>query len=207
MCFAFDVHQHGRLRARRGFFAARNKDFLQPVSIEMNQRASSLDAPRHGLRILPFGLMLITILLAAGCGGSGSDSDSDSDSEMTSTLGDNDSHRAGQNCQSCHRPGGSGDGVFTVAGTVFDGNNPSVVKPDVIVRLHGLADENSALVEEIEVDAKGNFYTTATIPFGTGLYAVVVEGAASSPFMSTPVTSSDGACNSCHDGNMVIYIN
>lgn len=146
-------------------------------------------------------LFVIAILFAAGCGGSGgdSDSDSDSDSEMISELGETDSHRAGQDCQQCHDE-------LTVAGTVYDAGNPTEVKPDVLVRLHAQADQSSTLVAEVEVDAKGNFYTTAPIAFGTGLYAVVVDGADASLFMMTPVTANDGACNDCHDGNTVPVI-
>jgi len=179
------------------------------MSNALNERALPASVSRHVRGVLQMSLLLVmTVMLASGCGGGGN-SGSDSDSESTSTLGDNDSHRSGQNCQSCHRPGGDGDGVFTIAGTVFDGNNPTVVKPNVIVRLFALPDQSSALIKEIEVDAKGNFYTTAAIPFGTGLFAVVVDGTMSSPFMTAPVTASDGACNSCHDGNTVpvLFIN
>lgn len=161
--------------------------------------------PVRGILQISF-LLVMTVLLSSGCDGGGG---GDSDSELISTFGDNDSHRAGQNCQRCHRSGGSGDGVFTIAGTVFDGDNPSVVKPDVIVRLFAAPDQSSALIVEIEVDAKGNFYTTAPIPYGAGLFAVLVDGPASSPFMTAPVTASEGACNSCHDGNTVpvLFIN
>jgi len=163
--------------------------------------------PVRGILQINF-LLIMTALLSSGCDGGGG-GDSDGGSELTSTLGDNDSHRAGQDCQRCHRSGGSGDGVFTIAGTVFDGDNPSVVKPNVIVRLFALPDQSSALIEEIEVDAKGNFYTTAPIPYGAGLFAVLVDGPVSSPFMMAPVTASEGACNSCHDGNAVpvLFIN
>lgn len=155
-------------------------------------------------------LCLSMILAVASVSLGGCESDGGGgDNEEISRLGGDDSHRAGQNCQDCHRSGGRGDGVFTVAGTVFDGNNPSVVKANVLVRFFQSADLSSALIAEIEVDANGNFYTTVSIPFATGLFAVVIDGAASSPFMSTPITASEGACNSCHDGVgvPVIFIN
>ena len=48
---------------------------------------------------------------------------------------------------------------------------------------------------EIQVDGKGNFYTTETIDFGEGLYTLA-EGNTNTEHMNSKITS--GQCNSCH---------
>jgi len=50
----------------------------------------------------------------------------------------------------------------------------------------------------IQVDGKGNFYTTETIDFGTGLY-VTASGSLGSNSMGSVITS--GQCNACHGVN------
>ena len=50
----------------------------------------------------------------------------------------------------------------------------------------------------LEVDGRGNFYTTESINWTAGLYPVV-QSDQGFRYMVTPTTT--GACNSCHDGS------
>ena len=107
---------------------------------------------------------------------------------------DSESHNEGQNCMSCHRQGGEGEGWFNVAGTIYTAAGNSTL-PNGVVELYSGPGGSGTLAYKIEVDAKGNFYTTEDIHFGNGLYPVVV-GSQSRKYMSDPVTT--GQCNSCH---------
>ena len=113
---------------------------------------------------------------------------------VISAYGSDESHRAGENCMNCHRSGGSGEGWFTVAGTVYDEAKSSPY-PNATVRLYTGPDGTGDLEGSIEADQLGNFYTTEAIDFGSGLY-VLVEGAELTNHMISAV--SNGQCNSCH---------
>lgn len=104
------------------------------------------------------------------------------------------SHNTGQNCMDCHTAGGSGEGVFTVAGSVYD-NSLNSSLPNASVRLYTGFDGTGNLVATLLSDKNGNFYTTETIDFGNGLY-VLVEGSTRTKNMISSITT--GACNSCH---------
>jgi hypothetical protein len=105
------------------------------------------------------------------------------------------SHNEGQDCMTCHREGESGTGWFRVAGTVYE-ENLSSPSPNGIVRLYTGPDGLGSLRATIEVDGKGNFYTTESIEFWNGLYPLVTGASGSSIGMPAPITN--GACNSCH---------
>jgi hypothetical protein len=111
-----------------------------------------------------------------------------------SSYGSNESHHAGDNCMSCHISGGSGEGWFTIAGTVYD-DTKSATYPNATVRLYSGPDGTGNLEATVEADQKGNFYTTESIDFGVGLY-VLVEGDELTNYMNSIVNS--GECNSCH---------
>jgi hypothetical protein len=115
-------------------------------------------------------------------------------SVVISSYNSSDSHRVGENCMNCHISNGSGDGVFSVAGTVYNESLSSPL-PNSTVRIYASADEGSDPLFVIEVDAKGNFYTTENINFGEGLYTSV-EGPEAEIFMESAITN--GSCNSCH---------
>jgi hypothetical protein len=102
----------------------------------------------------------------------------------------------------CHKSGGSGDGWFNVAGTVY---NSTQTVPYITATIELRTDQSGGgtLVNSIEVDTKGNFYTTEPVEFGTGLYASVVGGV-STEFMQGKITN--GACNSCHDALKRIWV-
>jgi cytochrome c peroxidase len=115
-------------------------------------------------------------------------------SDLSSSYNSSKSHRVGENCMNCHVPSGSGDGVFSVAGTVYNESLSSPL-PNSTVRFYSTKDEDAAPLYVIEVDAKGNFYTTEDISFGEGLYTSV-QGSGAEIFMESAVTN--GSCNSCH---------
>ncbi len=115
------------------------------------------------------------------------------ETNISSYLSDR-SHHTGENCMDCHRSGGSGEGWFTVAGTVYR-SDKSTVYPGATVRLYTGPAGTGNLRSTIEVDRKGNFHTTEAVDFGSGLYPVV-EGAQGSRSMNSAI--SNGQCNSCH---------
>lgn len=106
----------------------------------------------------------------------------------------NKSHNMGQNCMKCHKSGGEGKGWFQAAGTVYHSNG-TTTNPNAIVRLYTEPNGGGELVATIEVDKKGNFYTTEDIDFSAGLYPQL-EGMNNTKYMSVPTIT--GACNSCH---------
>jgi hypothetical protein len=108
------------------------------------------------------------------------------------------SHNMGKNCMECHNTGGSGDGIFKTAGTVYDYNktNPN---PNGQIQLYNQAGGAGQLIATIKVDSKGNFYTTSNIDFTGGLYPVVISSKGNKKYMSDPTFK--GECNSCHNNS------
>lgn len=114
-----------------------------------------------------------------------------------SSFGSSESHKTGQNCMICHISGGNGGSWFTVAGTVTYNPILSSIQQST-VKLYTGANETKDLITTIEVDEKGNFYTTKKVDFGTGLY-VSVEGNTTTQNMVSSI--ANGKCNSCHGVN------
>lgn len=114
--------------------------------------------------------------------------------ENISSNGGNKSHNMGQNCMNCHKKGGEGEGWFTVAGTTYDAAGLNT-KPNLTIKLYTAENAGGTLAATVYGDARGNFYTTKKVDFGSGLYPVVESGS-STEFMSEAITT--GACNSCH---------
>jgi hypothetical protein len=111
-----------------------------------------------------------------------------------SSFDSTESHKAGQDCMICHKSGGSGEGWFTVAGTLYD-STKMVPFPNANIKLFTGPDGTGTLKMTIQVDGRGNFYTTESIDFEDGLYTLA-EGRLGAQNMHTSFTS--GACNSCH---------
>ena len=111
-----------------------------------------------------------------------------------SELNSKKSHNMGQNCMNCHKNGGEGEGWFLAAGTVYD-SLKTTTYPNTTVKLFTGPNGTGTLKHTIQVDGLGNFYTTETIDFGSGLYPAVV-GINSTKYMSSSTTN--GQCNSCH---------
>ncbi len=123
-----------------------------------------------------------------------SNSGNESSEAKISHHNGNKSHNMGQACMNCHKQGGSGESIFNVAATVYDTTMNSVF-PNTTVRLYTGANGSGTLKYTIEVDAKGNFYTTESIDFTNGLYPAVT-GTQGTKYMSSSITT--GNCASCH---------
>jgi hypothetical protein len=111
-----------------------------------------------------------------------------------------DSHESGKmvgDCMGCHSPnGGSGAGCFRIGGTAFDSIVGDSSVNNAIVKLYTQPNGGGELVATLQVDRSGNFYSTAPISFGNGLYAAIVSGQGNIRYM--PAATVTGACNSCH---------
>ena len=145
-------------------------------------------------RILNFKIIIATafsfaaLIMIPSCEKEGSNE------SKISIYGSNDSHKAGQNCMSCHQEGGSGEGWFTVAGTVYDSQLNNTYE-NATVKLYTGPNGTGALKHTIQVDKKGNFYTTELIDFSEGFYTLV-EGDITTNHMLAKI--SNGQCNGCH---------
>ncbi|MBC8214883.1 MAG: hypothetical protein H8E71_09645 [Candidatus Marinimicrobia bacterium] len=138
--------------------------------------------------------VLILSLLVLFCVGCENDYDYyDDDEIIISQFGDDESHKTGQNCMDCHTVDGSGEGQFSIAGTIYHEDQITPYE-NVTVKLYSQAD----IVEIIlEVDANGNFYTNEIVDWGDGLFPSVL-GETEEQKMIQSV--NNGACNECHDG-------
>lgn len=132
---------------------------------------------------------LLLILVIASCEKNGENE------TKISSIGSDESHKNGENCMSCHKSGGEGEGWFIVAGSVYDSlkSNPN---PNGFVDLYTEPNGGGTLVKHFEVDGLGNFYSTESVNFGAGLYPVVLNSSGKKRFMGSAITSA--ACNSCH---------
>jgi len=111
------------------------------------------------------------------------------------------SHNNGQVCLRCHGPQGNGKGHFTVAGSVYRYNQRDP-HPAATVRLYSEDFQQGQLLLQIEVDKKGNFYTTEAVDMLQPVYPVVYASDGNHiTEMNMPAPS--GACNSCHDQSPV----
>jgi hypothetical protein len=111
------------------------------------------------------------------------------------------SHNAGTDCMSCHKAGGTGRGIFTVAGTVYMGSGGPQVSATVSIYPQGSTTAQATLT----TDGLGNFFTTQTVAalvpaagqqFVQGVNVVIRPTGGSSRAMLGVV--SNGSCNSCH---------
>lgn len=126
-----------------------------------------------------------------------------------SRHGEMESHKAGSNCMDCHTPGRSGEGFFEVAGTVYTTDpSPTTVFRNTTIEFYSDSNGSGTLVATIEVDGRGNFFTTESIDWGSGLYAVVSSGNTEPQYKPYRLKDSDyGACNRCHgNGTARIWV-
>ena len=122
----------------------------------------------------------------------------------SSAYNDTSSHNIGTACMSCHNSGGSNQYWWTVAGTVFKPDSVSL-NPDCTVYLFTGANGAGSPVLTLPVDGKGNFYTTSSVGFGTGLYPAVKSSSGETRYMQSSTTN--GNCNSCHISSKRIIVN
>ena len=135
-----------------------------------------------------------SLLMLTSCEKEGGEGGEGSNEAKLSSNGSSESHNMGQNCMDCHQKGGGGEGWFTVAGTIYNEANNSTV-PNGLVELYTGPNGTGSLAYTVEVDSRGNFYSTEKVNYGGGLYPVTVKGQ-SRRYMPDPV--SNGQCNSCH---------
>jgi len=111
------------------------------------------------------------------------------------------SHNAGQDCMGCHKAGGTGKGVFTVAGTVYKSGGGAQTAAMVTIYPQG---SNTAQAT-MTVDGLGNFWTTQTVAalvpaagqtLVQGVRAVIQPTGGTSAAMLGVI--SNGSCNACH---------
>ncbi|NNE46561.1 MAG: hypothetical protein HKN37_07865 [Rhodothermales bacterium] len=145
-------------------------------------------------RVLLFALALFMM------GGCDSDGHSEDDEIMVSRFGESESHNAGRNCMNCHQSGGGGEGVFVVAGTVYKDDGVTI-NPGTVVRIYTEPNEQGVVLVSLEVDDRGNFYTTEQLNLQDGRYVTVSAGV-TTRMMISEVTG--GACNSCHGNNVEV---
>jgi len=114
---------------------------------------------------------------------------------MVSLNFSTESHNTGQNCMLCHKEGGGGEGWFMTAGTVYDSTQQNISSNGNVL-FSSNYDVSDELISEIEVDAKGNFYSTESINYGQTVYVGVRSVNGIVKRMQSAVNT--GACNSCH---------
>lgn len=145
-------------------------------------------------------LSLSAALALGACGGAPSGDGGDGGvisevgvSHTGSRLSHNDSRR-GADCMTCHKSGGTGQGVFTVAGTAYNGSSPASSGTVYFYT----SNSRTTLITTLEVDAYGNFYTVDPISqltdTGGGVAGVYVNVDSA----SMPGLVSNGSCNECH---------
>ena len=96
--------------------------------------------------------------------------------------------RPGQDCLSCHKPGG--EKTWTLAGTVFP-TATSATNQGLSDATIQITDANSATVT-LTSNSVGNFYTSNALTFPV---AVEITHAGNTVNMNA---APSGACNSCH---------
>ncbi len=116
--------------------------------------------------------------------------------KKVSKNGEDESHNNGMNCMNCHFSGGKGEGWFNLAGSVYKANKISQ-NPDGKIHLYTSPNGQGSLKYSIDVDEKGNFYTTEPIAFDGGLYPVHENNKGVKKYMASPIVS--GQCQSCHN--------
>ena len=149
------------------------------------------------LGILFLLIFFASVLIACGDSGDGSSGIDDS-GLVQSSNNTNNSHNSGMNCldSNCHgQPATASRPQFTLAGTVYTGSGSTNIYPNVEIQLL----KDGALWKTIPVNNLGNFYTTATIDWGSNLRARVATQNGVSTSMSALGNSSIGDCNGCHD--------
>lgn len=126
-----------------------------------------------------------------------------------SSANDDESHKEGEDCMSCHHDNGneaSEEGKWWYfAGTAYNSNG-TIAKSGGRVELWTNYDTVAHVVSgeklySVSVDKKGNFYTSKIIDFKGGFYVRLVSNSNLDTTMSTKITIGNTSCNSCHGNN------
>jgi len=83
-----------------------------------------------------------------------------------------------------------------MAGSVYK-EGGSVANPNGMVYLWSGVSGTGDLKATIEVDAKGNFFTSYSVMPSVSVYPQVINASGSS-FKNMPLPVTSGNCNSCH---------
>lgn len=136
---------------------------------------------------LTLGVLLLGLMVTQSCEKKGENE------TKISTTGSDDSHNNGKDCMSCHKDGGDGEGWFTAAGSIYNADGSNAIGGSVyfFTGING----SGELRKEVEIDKKGNFYTTENFEV-SGLFPQVISANGDTIWMSQSLTS--GSCNSCH---------
>lgn len=114
--------------------------------------------------------------------------------ESSSLEGNSDtgssSHNTGKNCLGCHS--------IKVAGSVYNSALTSVYA-GAIMKITSAANGAGNVLATLTSDKTGNFYTSSSVNFGSGVYVSVTGSGGTVKYMTSAITS--GACNSCHNGS------
>lgn len=160
----------------------------------MNMRTTMIDLSpitKHKLLIIMkckyLFFYLISFILLAAC-------EKENETKISRNNSD-ESHNFGQNCMNCHISAGSGEGWFTVAGSLYDSTKANPYSNGT-VKFTTEANGLGTIVKTIENDSNGNFYTTEPINFGNGLYVGVYGINGEQKLMGSKIVN--GSCNSCH---------
>ncbi len=105
-----------------------------------------------------------------------------------SSFNEDESHEYGKNCMDCHYSAGFGEGWFSLAGSIGGANSKA--------RVELYNDTTLNPVYKIEVDRKGNFYTTSSINYTNGIFVGVRNNNDSVRYMKSKIFF--GQCNLCH---------
>jgi hypothetical protein len=118
------------------------------------------------------------------------------DVALDSIAGSDDSHETGEACMHCHQPHGDGPGVFTAAGSVYRSDGTPANAGTIELWAGGL--DVGARVVVMEVDALGNFYTTADLGLPDDPVQPVVVDPDGEVVNLMPWTTESASCNQCH---------
>ncbi|MEP7233710.1 MAG: hypothetical protein ABI778_00310 [Ignavibacteriota bacterium] len=115
---------------------------------------------------------------------------------VISEHGSMQSNSMNDNCMDCHKTAFS-SGAFSVAGTVFKEDLKTKYPNGTVLLFASKIGQKDSLLATVEVDGVGNFYTTHPIDLANGVYPAVQYGDVVKRMESV---TTNGACNSCHDG-------
>lgn len=145
-------------------------------------------------------LMLLAATLAApACGGGSSSPTAPTSGGSSTTAGSSSStssHNAGRDCTSCHS--------FVVAGTAYKADGVTV-NPGVTIKLTTGTGGTGTTLASLTADRSGNFYSTSSLAFGSGVYVSGVNASGGLTAMTAAITH--GACNRCHTGGSRLIVN
>ena len=98
------------------------------------------------------------------------------------------SHNTGKNCLGCHSD-------FKLAGSVYDKTLSSPLS-GITIKVTSQANGAGSVLATLTSDASGNFHTSNSISFGSGVYVSAQKGSGAVKYMGSAITT--GGCNACH---------